>query len=70
MTQRKQQQSLSSTHIKVTLISGLAGHSETVRRTFRSLGLKKFGSSRIHPNVNPILGQINKVIQFVKVESV
>jgi hypothetical protein len=26
-------------------------------------------ASRVLPNVNPILGQINKVIQFVKVES-
>lgn len=60
--------SISSDKIKVTLVRSVAGRSETQIRTLRSLGLKKLGSSRILPNVNPILGQINKVIQMVKVE--
>jgi len=62
--------SFDTSEIKVTLISSYAGHSESIRRTFRSLGLIKRGASRTLPNVNTILGQINKVIQFVKVEPV
>ena len=62
--------SLDATNIKVTLVSSYAGQSDTIRKTFRSLGLTKRGSSRVLPNVNTILGQINKVIQFVKVEPV
>ncbi len=62
--------SMETSKIKITLLSSFAGQSETIRRTFRSLGLKKIGSSRTLPNVNTVLGQINKVIQFVKVESV
>ena len=56
--------------LKVTLIRIFAGRDLSQRRTFVSLGLTKIGSSRILPNVNPILGQINKVIQFIKVEPV
>ncbi len=62
--------SLDCKQIKVTLVRGLAGKSDTQRKTLKSLGLKKIGSSRIHANVNPILGQVNKVIQFIKVEAV
>lgn len=61
--------SIDNAKLKVTLVRSFAGRSETQRRTLRSLGLSKIGSSRVLPNVNPILGQINKVIQFVKVES-
>lgn len=57
------------TSIKVTLIKSATGRSETQRRTLTSLGLSRIGSHRVLPNVNPILGQINKVIQLVKVES-
>lgn len=60
--------SLNSSHIKVTMVASFSGRSETQRRTLRSLGLGRIGTSRVLPNVNPILGQINKVIQFVKVE--
>jgi ribosomal protein L30 len=63
-------QSISSSQIKVTLNSSLAGQSDTNKKTIRSLGLTKFGSSRVLPNINTILGQVNKVIQFVKVEAV
>ena len=62
--------SLDTAEIKITLLSSYAGQSDTIRKTFRSLGLTKIGSSRVLPNVNTILGQINKVIQFVKVEPV
>ena len=62
--------SLDTSEIKITLLSSYAGQSDTIRKTFRSLGLTKIGSSRVLPNVNTILGQINKVIQFVKVEAV
>jgi large subunit ribosomal protein L30 len=62
--------SLDASEIKITLVSSYAGQSDTIRKTFRSLGLTKIGSSRILPNVNTILGQVNKVIQFVKVEAV
>lgn len=62
--------SLGTSEIKVTLLGSYAGQSETIRRTFRSLGLTKIGSSKVLPNINTILGQINKVIQFVKVEPV
>ncbi len=61
--------SIESSKLKVTLVRSFAGRSETQRRTLRSLGLGRIGSSRVLPNLNPILGQINKVIQFVKVES-
>jgi large subunit ribosomal protein L30 len=60
--------SIESQKIKVTLVRGFAGKSDTQRRTLKSLGLSKIGSSKVLPNVNPILGQVNKVIQFVKVE--
>ena len=61
--------SLKSKNVKVTLVRSKAGRSETQRRTLASLGLSKIGGARVLPNVNPILGQINKVIQFVKVEA-
>jgi len=60
--------SLNSKNIKVTLLRSSAGRSETQKRTLVSLGLKKIGQSRVLPNLNPILGQVNKVIQWVKVE--
>jgi large subunit ribosomal protein L30 len=63
-------QSLDTPKIKVTLLRSLAGQKDTIRLTLHSLGLRKIGSSKTLPNVNSILGQINKVIQFVKVESV
>lgn len=54
--------------IKVTMVRSMAGRSETQRKTLLSLGLRRRGQSRVHNNVNPILGQINKVIQFVQVD--
>ena len=62
--------SVDTPQVKVTLLRSFAGKSETVRRTLRSLGLSRVGSSRVLPNVDPILGQINKVIQLVRVEPV
>jgi len=61
--------SIETKNLKVTLVKSIAGRSETQVRTLRSLGLRKIGSSRVLPNVNPILGQINKVIQLIKVEA-
>lgn len=55
--------------IKVTLLSSFAGRTESQRKTFKSLGLRKIGSSRVLPNTNSILGQVNKVIQFVEVKA-
>lgn len=60
--------SINTPKIKVTLVRGYSGRSESQRKTLRSLGLTKVNGSRILPNVNPILGQVNKVIQFIKVE--
>jgi large subunit ribosomal protein L30 len=60
--------SLNTKNIKVTLIRSTAGRNESQKKTFVSLGLKKIGQSRVLPNLNPILGQVNKVIQWVKVE--
>ncbi len=60
--------SLNTKNIKVTLIRSTAGRTESQKKTFVSLGLKKIGQSRVLPNLNPILGQVNKVIQWVKVE--
>ena len=54
--------------IQVTLIRGLSGRSETQRRTLTSLGLRRIGKSTVLPNVNSILGQINKVIHLVRVD--
>lgn len=61
--------SIEASKIKVTLLRGCAGKSDDMRRTLVSLGLKRVGSSRVLPNVNPILGQINKVIHLIKVEA-
>lgn len=61
--------SIESKKLKVTLVKSMAGRPDTTRRTLRSLGLNRIGSSNVLPNVNPILGQINKVIQLVKVEA-
>ncbi|WP_390808375.1 50S ribosomal protein L30 [Fluviispira vulneris] len=52
----------------MTLLRSFAGRNESQRKTLVSLGLSKIGSSRVLPNVNPILGQVNKVIQFIRVE--
>jgi large subunit ribosomal protein L30 len=60
--------SLNTKNIKVTLIRSTAGRTESQKKTFVSLGLKRIGQSRVLPNLNPILGQVNKVIQWVKVE--
>lgn len=62
--------SLKTPKLKVTIIRSFSGRSASQRRTLVSLGLSRIGTSKILPNVNPILGQINKVIQFVKVEPV
>jgi len=61
-------QSINTPKIKVTLLRSFAGRSMSQRKTLVSLGLSRMGSSRVLPNVNPILGQVNKVIQFIKVE--
>ncbi|RDB36106.1 50S ribosomal protein L30 [Spirobacillus cienkowskii] len=61
-------QSINTPKIKVTLLRSFAGRSMSQRKTLVSLGLSRIGSSRVLPNVNPILGQVNKVIQFIKVE--
>ncbi|KAB8029752.1 50S ribosomal protein L30 [Fluviispira multicolorata] len=60
--------SIDTKNIKVTLLRSFAGRNESQRKTLVSLGLSKIGSSRVLPNVNPILGQVNKVIQFIRVE--
>lgn len=54
--------------LKVTLLKSYCGLSENHRKIFASLGLKKIGAPKVLPNTNSVLGQINKVIQFVKVE--
>ena len=59
-----------SNQVKVTLIRGYSGRTESQIRTLKSLGLKRIGSSKVLPRVNQVIGQINKVIQFVKVEEV
>lgn len=59
-----------SPKLKVTLLRSFSGRSDTQRKTLVSLGLSRIGTSKVLPNVNPILGQINKVIQLVKVEPV
>jgi len=61
---------INSSKIKVTLLRSFAGKKECHRRILVSLGLKKIGSSRILNNNNCVLGQINKIIQLVKVESI
>lgn len=61
-------QNINTPKIKVTLLRSFSGRSLSQRRTLVSLGLSKIGCSRILPNVNPILGQVNKVIQFIRVE--
>jgi len=65
----KTPRSIDTPKIKITLLRSFSGRSSLHRKILVSLGLSKIGSSRVLPNVNPILGQINKVIQFVKVEA-
>jgi large subunit ribosomal protein L30 len=57
-----------NSHLKVTQLRSVAGTSDVQRKIMKSLGLKGIGKSNVLPNVNPILGQINKVVHLVKVE--
>ena len=57
-----------SPKVKVTLHKGLAGLPGQKRLVLRSLGLSRISSSRVHPVNSSLLGQLNKVIQFVTVE--
>ena len=57
-----------SEFLKVTLVKSAAGRPDTQRKTLRSLKLSRIGSSAVFRNVNPILGQLNKVIHLIKVE--
>jgi large subunit ribosomal protein L30 len=59
---------IESSHLKVTQMRSSAGTSDVQRKIIKSLGLKGIGKSNILPNVNSILGQINKVIHLVAVE--
>jgi ribosomal protein L30 len=57
-------------YIKVTLMKSFSGCSISLRKTFLSLGLTKRTTSHVLPNNPCIVGQINKVIQFLQVEPV
>ena len=61
--------SIETKHLKVTQLRSIAGTSGLQRKIIKSLGLKGIGKSNILPNVNPVLGQINKVIHLIKVEA-
>jgi large subunit ribosomal protein L30 len=54
--------------IKVTLVKSTIGRVPKHRRTIRSLGLRKVGSSAVHYAHPTILGMINQVSYLVKVE--
>jgi large subunit ribosomal protein L30 len=60
--------SINATHLKVIQTRSIAGTSKTQRRIIKSLGLKGIGRSNVLPNLNPILGQLNKVLHMVRVE--
>jgi len=54
--------------IKVTLKRSVIGFSERQRRTVRSLGLGRVGSSVVHEETPVILGMIRKVPHLLEVE--
>ncbi len=62
--------SLSSSNIKVTLIKSTIGAQGAHKKIISSLGLKFVGCSKVYKVSNSVLGQINKVIHLLKVESV
>ncbi len=55
-------------NVKITLTRSAAGLNSNHKKIVKSLGLSYVGSGVILPNINSIVGQINKIIQFVKVE--
>lgn len=56
--------------LKITLVRSLIGRPEVQRRTVKSLGLTKIGSSVIQNDTPDIRGKITKVSHLVKVEEV
>ena len=56
--------------LKVTLRRSLIGHPETQRKTVRSLGLTKIGSTHELPDNDAIRGQLHKVEHLVTVEEI
>lgn len=59
---------ITSETIRVTLKRSHIGVNWRLKRVLDSLGLKRIGQSREFRVENGVIGQINKVIQFVAVE--
>jgi ribosomal protein L30 len=54
--------------LKIKLVRGLSRKNQNVKLVFESLGLRKINQTRVYRNTPSLVGQINKVIQFVQVE--
>jgi large subunit ribosomal protein L30 len=59
-----------SSLLEIKLVRSLAGMKESHIRVIKSLGLRKLGAVKTVKAVNPILGQVNKVIQYLEVNEV
>lgn len=53
--------------LKITLNAGLAGCTQTQRRTVKALGLGKFGSCAFHADSPTIRGMVTKVNHLITV---
>lgn len=54
--------------LKITLVRGLAGKPEKVRRSLQTLGLRKLQSSMVHDDDPATRGILRRVAHMVKVE--
>eukprot|EP01102_Stenamoeba_stenopodia_P016686 TRINITY_DN5853_c0_g1_i2.p1 TRINITY_DN5853_c0_g1~~TRINITY_DN5853_c0_g1_i2.p1 ORF type:complete len:120 (-),score=35.34 TRINITY_DN5853_c0_g1_i2:464-823(-) len=56
------------TRVAITLIRSVEHKAPTLRGAAKALGFTKLQQTRIHKNIPETRGQIEKLIQFVKVE--
>ena len=61
---------MSSAKLKVTQIKSVIGSREDLKRTVRSLGLKRIRDSKVHGDTPQIRGMVHKVRHLVRVEEV
>lgn len=58
----------SSSKVELTLVKSVAGLSAQRKKIIRSLGLKNVSTKSVLPNTPVVLGQVNKVIDCLKVK--
>ena len=61
---------MSPAKLKVTQIKSVIGSREDLKRTVRSLGLKRIRDSKVHGDTPQIRGMVHKVRHLVRVEEV